>query len=64
LRVAAGILNKQPQTNNKGWSYSLGIGRGANNTFNVKNKFVMKTKQSLRPGWILWINDPSDGIWT
>jgi hypothetical protein len=29
--VAANILNKQPQTNSKGWSSSLGVGRGANN---------------------------------
>jgi hypothetical protein len=27
-RVAANILNKQPQTNDKGWSSSLGVGRG------------------------------------
>jgi hypothetical protein len=30
-RLAANILNKQPQTNDKGWSTSLGAGRGANN---------------------------------
>jgi hypothetical protein len=30
-RVAANILNKQTQTNDKGWSSSLGAGRGANN---------------------------------
>jgi hypothetical protein len=29
-RVAAHILNKQSRTANKGWSSSLGIGRGAN----------------------------------
>jgi hypothetical protein len=27
----ANILNKQPRTNDKGWSSSLEIGRGANN---------------------------------
>jgi hypothetical protein len=31
LRVAVNILNKQPGTNDKGWSSGLGIGRGANN---------------------------------
>jgi hypothetical protein len=30
-RLAANILNKQPRTNDKGWSSRLGIGRGANN---------------------------------
>jgi len=30
-RVAANILNKQSQTADKGWSSSLGVGRGANN---------------------------------
>jgi hypothetical protein len=29
-RVAANILNKQSQTADKGWSSSLGFGRGAN----------------------------------
>jgi hypothetical protein len=31
-RVAANILNKQSRTANKGWSSSLGVGRGANNS--------------------------------
>jgi hypothetical protein len=30
-KLAANILNKQPRTNDKGWSPSLGDGRGANN---------------------------------
>jgi hypothetical protein len=30
-RVAANILNKQSRTADKGWSSSLGVGRGANN---------------------------------
>jgi hypothetical protein len=30
-RVAANILNKQPRTNDKGWSSSLGVWRGAIN---------------------------------
>jgi len=32
LRVAANILNKQLQTADNGWSSSLGVGRGANNS--------------------------------
>jgi hypothetical protein len=31
-RVAANILNKQSRTADKGWSSSLGVGRGANNS--------------------------------
>jgi hypothetical protein len=30
-RLAANILNKQRRTNDKVWSSSLGVGRGANN---------------------------------
>ena len=30
-RVAVNKLNKQSQTADKGWSSSLGVGRGANN---------------------------------
>jgi hypothetical protein len=30
-RVAANILNKQSRTADKGWFFSLGVGRGANN---------------------------------
>jgi hypothetical protein len=30
-RLTANILNKQPRADNKGWSSSLGVGRGANN---------------------------------
>jgi hypothetical protein len=29
--LAANILNKQPRTDNKGWSSGLGVGRGVNN---------------------------------
>jgi hypothetical protein len=35
-RVAANILNKQSQTADKGWSSSLGVGRGANNPHRKK----------------------------
>ena len=30
-RIAANKLNKQPRTADEGWSFSLGVGRGANN---------------------------------
>jgi hypothetical protein len=30
-RVAANILNKQPRTDDKGWSSSVGVGHEANN---------------------------------
>jgi len=32
-RVAANILNKQSRTADTGWSSSLGVGRGANNSY-------------------------------
>jgi hypothetical protein len=32
-RVAVNKLNKQPRTADDGWSSSLGVGRGANNSF-------------------------------
>ena len=31
-RVAANVLNNQPQTAGKRWSFSSGVGRGANNS--------------------------------
>jgi hypothetical protein len=31
-RVAANVLNKQSRTEDKGWSSSLGFGRGADNS--------------------------------
>jgi hypothetical protein len=30
-KLAANTLNKQPRTNDNGWSSSLGVGRGDNN---------------------------------
>jgi hypothetical protein len=33
-------------------------------TLHRKNKFVTKATKSLGPGRILWMNDPSEGIWT
>ena len=42
-RVAANKLNMQSRTANKGWSYSLGVGRGANNSSPVKKKLLRIT---------------------
>jgi hypothetical protein len=47
--VAANILNKQQQTNNPSAE---------------KTSLLRKIMNSLGPGWILWINNPSDRIWT
>jgi hypothetical protein len=41
-RLAANILNKQPRTDDKGWSSSLGVGRGLT-TPHRKNKLVTKS---------------------
>jgi hypothetical protein len=61
-RLAANIFNKQPRTDNKGWSSSLGLGVGLT-TLHHKNKLVTKKSNSLGAGQILWINDPSYRIW-
>jgi hypothetical protein len=63
-RLAANILNKQPRTNDKGWSSSLGVGRGTNNHSPYKTSLLRKGSMSLRPGRILWIKDICKGIWT
>jgi hypothetical protein len=47
-KVAANILNKQPRTDNKGWSSSLGVGCGANNTSLFKIKFHTKNQTETR----------------
>jgi hypothetical protein len=62
-RVAANILNKQPLTNDKGWSSRIGVERGANNPFALKINMLRKTQYNLGSGKIFWINYPSDGIW-
>jgi hypothetical protein len=44
FRVAANIrvLNKQPNTDDKEWSFSLGVGSGANNT-SLKNRILLRS---------------------
>jgi hypothetical protein len=51
-RIAANILNKQPRTAHKGWSSSLGVGRGAD----CENESLLRNiqRQSLGPGLIVW----------
>jgi hypothetical protein len=46
-RIAANILNRLSGTPDKGWSSSLGIERGANNSSPQKHKLV--TKDSKKP---------------
>jgi hypothetical protein len=41
-RVAVNILNKQRQTADKGWSYSLGVRHGTKNSSPLKNNLVTK----------------------
>jgi len=54
-RVAANILNKKSRTADKGWSSSLGVGRGANNSSLLKRILLRNIhRHSLGPGLILW----------
>jgi hypothetical protein len=62
-RLAVNILNKQPRTNFKWRSSSLGAGRGPNNSSPLKINLLWKLLKSLGPGWIIWIKDPSYAIW-
>jgi hypothetical protein len=50
-RVAANILNKQLRTADNGWSSSLGVGRGANNSSPLKRIFVMKYSHTKPRTW-------------
>jgi hypothetical protein len=62
-RLDASTLNKQPRTNDKGWSSSFGVGRGTNNSSPYKWSMLQKCYKSLGLGRILPINDLSDIIW-
>jgi hypothetical protein len=59
-RVAVNILNKQSRTTDKGWSSSLGFGRGANNSSQEKISSLRTFEKGLGPGRIPWINDLSE----
>jgi hypothetical protein len=41
-------LNEQPQTSEKGWSSSLGVGRGANNLSPYNRKIVTKNQKEFQ----------------
>jgi hypothetical protein len=45
-RVAANVLNKQSRTADRGWSSSLGVGRGANNPPTVNPLICHKTEST------------------
>jgi hypothetical protein len=62
-RVAANILNKQSQIADKGQSFSLGFGCGANKSSPHKISLLRKITRSLGPGRIPWINDLSERKW-
>jgi hypothetical protein len=51
-KAAANILNKQSQTNDKGCSSSLDVGRGANKS-SPKNSLLRNVKQDLEIGGLL-----------
>jgi hypothetical protein len=48
LRVAANILNKQSRTAETGWSSSLEVGRGANNSSPSKRHVTNEYKPANR----------------
>ena len=55
MEGAANILNEQSRIANKGWSSSLGVGRGANISSLLKRILLRNIhRQSLGPGLILW----------
>jgi hypothetical protein len=60
--VAANILNKQSRTVNKGWSYSMGVGRGANRSSPWKAILLRNVTQGLEIWRIIW-KDIRIGKW-
>ena len=59
-RIAANILNNQSRTADKGWSYSLGIGRNANNSSLFKMYFVTKYSQTKPRSWTDTVLRPNE----
>jgi len=49
-RVVANVSNTQSRTFDKGWSSSLGVGRGANNSIPHKLALIRKEYMCLGPG--------------
>jgi hypothetical protein len=62
--VATNISHKQPRTNDKRWSSSVRVRRGANKPYRKKTSLLRNVIKSLGPGGIIWINDLSDEIRT
>jgi len=58
-KVVANILNKQSRAADKGWSSSLGVGRGV---IAVKISLLRIVTQGIRIGRILW-NDVGNRNW-
>jgi len=48
------IFHMQLQTADKGWSSSLGVGWGANNSSPYKHTMLWNVQWCLRPGLIVW----------
>ena len=60
-KEVANILNKQSRTADKGWPSSLGVGRGANNSYTIKKSILLRNVyKSLGPGLILWLAQDRD----
>jgi hypothetical protein len=58
-RVAANILNKQSRTADRGFSSSLGVGRGLKTVHRKKISLLRNVTKGIGPGRIIWINDLS-----
>jgi len=61
-RVAANMLNEQSRTANTGWSSSMEVGRGVNNSSLLINRLITKCYAGSRT-WTKVCNDPENGKW-
>ena len=63
-RVAANKSNKQSRTADRGWSSSLGVGRGANNASPWKTKLLQIThgRDASSGGRCLWVQQWTFGF--
>jgi hypothetical protein len=62
-RVTVNILNKQSRTSDRGWSSSLGFGRGLTIHHRKNSNLLRNVSHSLGPGRIIRQNDPSTEKW-
>jgi hypothetical protein len=60
-RVAANVSQKQQRTADRGWLFSLGVGRGLTTPHRRSSNLLRNVAESLRPGRIIWY-DVSTGI--